>query len=65
MESQQDGLVTIALEINRALYNGNADQALILIAEYMRNRGLTANPEAVAAIPVVEIMPSHAGAGTS
>lgn len=44
--------ISISIEINRRLFEGDMDAALVLISAYMKKAGLAASSQAVGAIPV-------------
>jgi len=45
-------VISVSTEINRRLFEGDMDAALILIGDYMRKSGLAASAQAVSALPV-------------
>lgn len=46
-----NSFVLISTQINRCIFEGNVDEALILIGDYMQQNGMAASLEVVAAIP--------------
>jgi hypothetical protein len=51
--------ISISVEINRRLFEGDMDAALILISAYMNKAGLAASSQAVGAIPVKDGSPKQ------
>ncbi|MHC5656309.1 hypothetical protein [Stappia sp.] len=50
-ETKANSFVLISTEINRCIFEGDVDQALSLIGDYMQQNGMKASLEVVAAIP--------------
>jgi hypothetical protein len=45
-------VISISTEINRRMFEGDMDAALVLIGEYMRAAGLTVSIQALSSIPI-------------
>ncbi|WP_417769755.1 hypothetical protein [Stappia sp.] len=54
MTQNDNRTITLSMQINRCLFDGNLEEALSLIGELMRASGLSVPARAVAAIPVRE-----------
>ncbi|MCA1298440.1 hypothetical protein [Stappia indica] len=52
MEHPTRQFILFSTRINRALFEGEIDKALLLIGHYMQENRITASIEALAAIPV-------------
>ncbi|MAB00862.1 MAG: hypothetical protein CMN87_15805 [Stappia sp.] len=50
-KTRANSFVLISTEINRCIFEGNVDEALSLIGDYMQENGMTASLEIVASIP--------------
>jgi hypothetical protein len=55
MKPSTNSRMFISTEINRCMFEGDVDGALQLIGSYMRDNGLQASIETVAAIPIKSV----------
>ncbi|GGE95721.1 hypothetical protein H1W37_04025 [Stappia taiwanensis] len=52
MEHPTRQFILFSTRINRALFEGEIDKALLLIGDYMQKNGFTASIDALASIPI-------------